>query len=102
MLGVLFLQDINDLADQAALDCVAFDVRWQHALGLLPEVAYLSRRSLVDFRARLVRLDPEMQLVTRLFERIGEAAIADLQISTGKQRIDSTLIASQHSYPRSR
>lgn len=94
MLGVLVLQDLNDLDDRAALDALTFDARWQHALSIEPEVAYLSRRSLVDFRSRLVRLDPEMKLVRRLFEKVGDAAINDLGVKIGKQRIDSTLVTS--------
>jgi hypothetical protein len=46
MLGLSLLQEFYNLDDQKALDCLAFDIRWQHALGLTPEEAYLSRRSL--------------------------------------------------------
>lgn len=94
MLGVCLLQEMRDLDDQSALDSLAFDMRWQHALGLSAAEAYLSRRSLVDFRSRLVTLDPEMNIVRQLFEQIGSAAIDDLKISTTEQRIDGTLIRS--------
>lgn len=93
-LGLSLLQEWWDLTDQEALDHLSFDVRWQHALRLPPEDAYLSRRSLVDFRSRLVRLDPEMSRLRRLFERLGQSAIADLGLSIGEQRLDSTLIIS--------
>jgi hypothetical protein len=62
MLGLSLLQEFYDLDDQKALDCLSFDIRWQHALGITPEDAYLSRRSLVDFRSRLVSIDPEMTM----------------------------------------
>ncbi len=94
MLGISLLQEMLNLDDQSALDSLAFDVRWQHALGLSAEEAYLSRRSLVDFRSRLVTLDPEMQMVRRIFDKVGDAAIEDLGISVKEQRVDSTLIAS--------
>ena len=57
MLGICVLQEMLALDDQSALDSLAFDVRWQHALGLEPEEAYLSRRSLVEFRSRLTSHD---------------------------------------------
>ncbi|MBN2340000.1 MAG: transposase [Deltaproteobacteria bacterium] len=63
MLGICVLQEIFDLDDQKALDCLAFDIRWQHSLGITPEESYLSRRSLVDFRSRLVSYDPKMKMV---------------------------------------
>jgi hypothetical protein len=94
MLGICVLQEMLNLDDQKALDCLSFDARWQHALGIDLEDAYLSRRSLVDFRSRLTAHDPEMKLLRRLFERIGTAAIAEIGLSTAEQRLDSTLIAS--------
>jgi hypothetical protein len=94
VLGICVLQEMLDLDDQSALDSLSFDVRWQHALGLAPEDAYLSRRSLVEFRSRLTAHDPEMKLLRRVFERVGKAAIMDLGIATAEQRLDSTLIAS--------
>jgi Transposase DDE domain/Transposase domain (DUF772) len=94
ILGVCVLQEMLDLDDQDALDSLSFDVRWQHALGLEPENAYLSRRSLVEFRSRLVAEDPEMKGLRRLFERVGDAAISELKLSTKEQRVDSTLVTS--------
>lgn len=94
MLGLSLLQEFYDLDDQKALDCLSFDIRWQHALGITPEDAYLSRRSLVDFRSRLVTIDPQMQMLRSVFDKVGEAAIEDLGISVKDQRVDSTLITS--------
>ena len=59
MLAVCLLQQLENPNDQAALDALSLDARWQHALGLTPEDAYLSRRSLVEFRRRLVTHDPD-------------------------------------------
>ncbi|MBN2531216.1 MAG: transposase [Deltaproteobacteria bacterium] len=94
MLGLSILQEMHNLPDQDALHCFSFDVRWQYALGVEPEHAYLSRRSLVDFRSRIVQQDPEMSMLQSVFNRIGDAAIADLKISTDEQRLDSTRIQS--------
>jgi hypothetical protein len=66
-LGICLLQEMYDLSDPHALDALSFAARWQFALGLEPGESYLSRRSLVDFRSRLVRLDPEMRLLHGLF-----------------------------------
>jgi hypothetical protein len=94
MAGICVLQEMLNLDDQKALDCLAFDIRWQHAIGVTPEESYLSRRSLVDFRSRVASHDPEMELLRALFEKVGAAAIAELGISVREQRVDSTLIAS--------
>ena len=94
MMGLSLLQEFYNFDDQKALDCLSFDIRWQHALGMTPEESYLSRRSLVDFRSRLVANDPEMKMLRTVFDKVGETAIADLGISIKEQRVDSTLITS--------
>jgi len=94
LLGLCLLQHQSGLSDQEALDALSFDVRWQHALSLAPDEAYLSRRSLVEFRRRLVQHDPEGQLVRDVFDRISAAGIKQLGLSVAEQRLDSTLIAS--------
>lgn len=70
LLGVLLLQHLDDLDDQQALDTLSFDVRWQYALSLTSEDAYISRRSLVDFRRRLVEKDPSGALLRSVFDRV--------------------------------
>jgi hypothetical protein len=94
MLGLSLLQEFYSLDDQKALDCLSFDIRWQHALGLTPEDSYLSRRSLVDFRSRLVQVDPGMAMLRSVFDRVGLEAIEELVVSVKEQRVDSTLITS--------
>ena len=94
MLGVMVLQEMFDLSDQDALDSLSFDARWQHALELDGSNAYLSRRSLVAFRSRLVAHDPEMTRMREVFQAIGKQAISDLDISVRQQRIDSTHVVS--------
>jgi hypothetical protein len=94
MLGISILKEMQNMSDQQALDCLSFDIRWQHALGVEPEEAYLSRRSILDFRSRMVFVDPEMKMLRSVFNQVGDAAINDLKISTTEQRLDSTIITS--------
>lgn len=94
MLGLCFLQELNNFTDQDTLDAFGFDIRWQYALDVVGGEAYLSRRSFVEFRRRLVREDPEMVLMRRVFNRISQSAIDRLGISVSEQRLDSTHIQS--------
>ena len=94
MLGVCLLQELNSLADQQALDAFGFDIRWRYALDVNDEDAYLSRRSLVEFRRRLAAKDPDMAVVRKIFEGVSKSAIKELGLSTSEQRVDSTHIAS--------
>lgn len=94
MLGLCLLQEIKTMSDQQALDAFGFDVRWRYALDVHDDQAYLSRRSLVEFRRRLVTQDPDMTRLRGLFERISKRAIKQLNVSTGQQRLDSTHIVS--------
>jgi len=94
LLGLCLLQEWNDLSDQEALDTFSFDIRWRYALDISDGEDYLSRRSLVEFRHRLVAKDPEMKLVRTLFDSIRDSAIKGLGLSTSSQRLDSTHIVS--------
>jgi Transposase DDE domain/Transposase domain (DUF772) len=94
LLGLCLLQEFNDFSDQAALDAFGFDLRWRYALDVGEDEAYLSRRSLVEFRHRLLEKDPEMKLMREVFERVGRAAIRKLGLSVSEQRLDSTHIVS--------
>ena len=88
MLGLCLLQELYNLSDQQALDAFGFDIRWRYALEVSDEDAYLSRRSLVEFRRRLAHKDPHMKIVRTIFEQISKTAINKLAISTREQRVD--------------
>lgn len=90
LLGIVLLQQMFDLTDEAAVEGFSFDLRWQHALGVDTPDASLSRRSLVAFRSRLVRKDPTMTRWRAVFDRLCSAGLDKLQIRTDDQRIDST------------
>lgn len=94
IVGLSLLQQLQDMSDQQALDALSFDIRFQHALDVPPNEAYLSRRSLVEFRRRLVEHDPDGVLLRGVFDRICAAGLSELGLSTSEQRLDSTLIAS--------
>jgi len=94
MLGVLILKEMFNLSDQQALDSFSYDIRWQCALDVSMEEAYLSRRSFVGFRSRLVAWDPEMAKLREVFDVIGKTALDELGLSSSEQRIDSTRIVS--------
>lgn len=94
LLGICILQEWFDLSDQQALDDLAFDARWQVALGLTPAESYLSRRSLVEFRSRLVRQDPKMERIRGVFRAVSEVAIERLKLGVSVQRLDSTRVVS--------
>jgi hypothetical protein len=94
VLGVCILQEHKNLTDQEALDALSFDLRWRYALEVTEEEDYFSRRSLVEFRRRLVATDPEMKLVREVFDKIRDAAIKALGVSTRHQRLDSTHVIS--------
>jgi hypothetical protein len=76
------------------LDTFGFGIRWRYALDVSDDHAYLSRRSLVEFRRRLAVQDPEMNLIRAIFEKISKRAIKKLDLSTSQQRLDSTLVVS--------
>jgi hypothetical protein len=65
MLGLCLLQELNSLSDQQALDAFGFDIRWRYALDVNDDDAYLSRRSLVEFRRRLAVKDPQMAIMSK-------------------------------------
>lgn len=92
MLAILILAAMFDLPDGEALECLQFDARWHRALGLDRNDAYLSRRSLVDFRARLAQ--PNTNMERGVFDRVTADAIAKLGASTRQVRLDSTHILS--------
>ena len=94
MLGLCLLQELNSLSDQQALDAYGFDIRWRYALDVSDDDAYLSRRSLVEFRRRLAVKDPDMATMRTVFKGISKTAIKRLGLSTSEQRVDSTHIVS--------
>jgi hypothetical protein len=94
LLGLCLLQEWNDLSDQETLDTFSFDIRWRYALDVNDDEDYLSRRSLVEFRRRLVVSDPDMKLIRDIFDTVRDSAIRKMSLSVSDQRLDSTLVVS--------
>jgi hypothetical protein len=90
ILGILILQDLHALHDQAALDAVSYDVRWHRALDIGIDGAYLSRRSLVAFRSMVVRADPSAERMRKVFDTLLNAELAELGLVVRAVRLDST------------
>jgi hypothetical protein len=84
---VMLLQHRTGLSDEAAMDAVAWDLRWKVALGLPVDHAGWHPTSLTKFRARLLLHGKEqlaLENTLRLAEEIG------LLDGTAEQIIDST------------
>lgn len=90
LLGLCLLQELHNLSDQQALDAFGFDIRWRYALDVSKDEDYLSRRSLVAFRRRLAAKDPEMKLVSSVFDNIRNSTLKKLDLPSSDQRIDFT------------
>jgi len=84
---VMLLQHRTGLSDEAAMEAVAWDLRWKVALGLAVDHQGWHPTSLVKFRARLLLHGKEqlaLENTLRLAEEIG------LLHGTAEQIIDST------------
>jgi len=84
-------------SDEELYDHFCFDLQVRYALGIhdLNESDF-ELRTLYYFRERLSRYNLEhgANLLTQAFEQITDHQLATLQVKTGKQRMDSTQIAS--------
>jgi hypothetical protein len=84
-------------SDEELYDHFCFDLQVRYALGIhdLNESDF-DLRTLYYFRERLSRYNLEQgtNLLTQAFEAITDQQLTTLQVKTGKQRMDSTQIAS--------
>ena len=84
-------------SDEELYDHFCFDLQVRYALGIhdLNESDF-DLRTLYYFRQRLSRYNLEhgVNLLTQAFEEITDQQLTTLQVKTGKQRMDSTQIAS--------
>jgi hypothetical protein len=84
-------------SDEELYDHFCFDLQVRYALGIhdLNESDF-ELRSLYYFRERLSRYNLEhgANLLTKAFENITDQQLTALKVKTGKQRMDSTQIAS--------
>lgn len=90
-LGVLILQQLQDLTDAAAIEAMAFNIAWHYALDVRAESdAYLCEKTLRNYR----RLVIEKGLDRLLFEGLTDELIKVFSVDTSRQRLDSTAIRS--------
>ncbi len=90
LVALSVIKEMDDLTDEQLLDSYYFDARYQYALSVTPEEAYLAPRTLYYFRERVVG-DKAGQ---KVFDATTGKIIEILSLRLGKQRLDSTHIHS--------
>ena len=90
LVALSVIKEMDDLTDEQLLDSYYFDARYQYALSVTPEEAYLAPRTLYYFRERVVG----DKAVQKVFDATTDKIIEVLSLRLGKQRLDSTHIRS--------
>lgn len=97
LVGLEYLKAGNGWTDEEMFDAYCYDVQVRYALGYrqLGEGDF-DLRTLYYFRERLSRQMQEtgVNLLDQAFEQVTDQQIAAFRLKTGKQRMDSTLVAS--------
>jgi len=97
LVSLEFLKVGNDWTDEEVYHHYLFDLQTRHALGLdqIGE-AHFELRTAYNFRQRLSQYMQEegINLLDKAFEQVTDEQIAAFGVKTGKQRMDSTLLAS--------
>jgi len=97
LVGLEYLKAGNGWTDEEMYDAYCYDVQVRYALGYrqLGEGDF-DLRTLYYFRERLSRQMQEtgVNLLDQAFEQVTDQQIAAFRLKTGKQRMDSTLVAS--------
>lgn len=97
LVGLEFLKAANGWTDEEMYDHFCYDIQVRYALGYrqLGE-GYFDLRTLYYFRERLTQHMQQTgeNLLERAFEQVTGEQVRALSLKTGKQRMDSTLLAS--------
>ena len=97
LVGLEYLKAGNGWTDEEMYDAYCYDIQVRYALGYrqLGEGDF-DLRTLYYFRERLSRQMQEtgINLLDQAFEQVTDQQIAAFRIKTGKQRMDSTMVAS--------
>jgi len=88
LLGILVLKDMFDLTDEETLEHLEYNLLWQHALATRFEDAHICRKTLHNFRVKLLQSGKHRPLFTSLTKQI----IERFSLKIGRQRLDSTHI----------
>ncbi len=93
MLGLVLLQQMEDVPDDDAVHQFAFNIMWQYALNVTDAAdfsAYVSARTLWTMRDKVGRLGLEQTI----FENVTDALQKLFDLDPSKQRLDSVHIFS--------
>jgi hypothetical protein len=90
LIGALVIKEMFDQTDDETVFNIDFNLAHQVALDLNPDEAHLCQKTLHNFRVKLMETETDMVVFVSLTDRI----LAALGVDTGKQRLDSTHIAS--------
>jgi len=93
MLGLVLLQQMEDLTDEEAIQQFAFNIMWQYALNITDPAdfsAYVAPRTLWTMRDTVARLGLDLAI----FENVNDALKELFDLDTSRQRLDSVHIFS--------
>lgn len=88
MLGLVLIQQMEDMTDEEAVQQFAFNILWQYALNVTDATdfsSYVSPRTLWTMRDIIARED----LGEALFENVGETLRKLFELDPSRQRLDS-------------
>jgi hypothetical protein len=97
LVGLEYLKAGNGWTDQEMYDAFCYDLQVRYALGYYQlGDGEFDLRSLYYFRERLSRYMQEtgINLLGQAFEQVTDEQLSALRVKTGKQRMDSTQVAS--------
>lgn len=90
-MGVLVLQQMNDLTDAATVEALAFNLAWHFALDVQSEAdCYFCEKTLRNYRRQVI--DRELDEV--LFRHLTDQLVAAFDVDPSRQRMDSTALRS--------
>jgi hypothetical protein len=92
-IGVLILQQLQDISDEKVTDELAFNIAWHYALDITEDSdasMYISERTVRKYRQLVIREG----LVDILFTMLTDTLIKEFHVDTSQQRLDSTHIQS--------
>nr|WP_321398365.1 transposase [uncultured Desulfobacter sp.] len=93
VLGVLLLQQMQDLTDQDAADQLAYNIQWHYALNITEEsdsAKYICEKTIWSMRNYIAELGLDSILFDRLTDKLADV----FKVNTENQRIDSVHIRS--------
>ena len=90
MIGLILLKEQFDLSDGEVIENLEWNAQWQYALDISPADSDICRKTLHNFRVKLI----DSQLDQKIFDIITDGISVNTQIDFSKQRSDSTHIIS--------